>query len=82
MKMGDKLLKALSKRYEPRSTIDQRFGRYDLTFRTDEDGNPTTLFIGNRRPDGKISGNRFSRVLLRDQDGRVIKDHWDAKGST
>jgi hypothetical protein len=27
MKIGDKLLKELSKRYEPESTIDKRFGR-------------------------------------------------------
>lgn len=82
MKIGDKLLKELSKRYEPESTVDTKFGRYDLTFRTDHEGNPTTLFIGTRQSDGKISGNRFARVLLRDKEGRITKDHWDAKGRT
>ncbi|MCF0069146.1 hypothetical protein LZD49_01600 [Dyadobacter sp. CY261] len=82
MKIGDKLLKELSKRYGPDSTIDKKFGRYDLTFRTDADGNPVTLFIGNRDVDGKINGNRFVRILIRDGNGKVVKDHWDAKGPT
>jgi hypothetical protein len=43
MKIGDKLLKELSKRYEPDSTIDKKFGRYDLTFRTDPEGNPIAV---------------------------------------
>ncbi|WP_353720454.1 hypothetical protein [Dyadobacter sp. 676] len=80
MKIGDKLLKELSKRYEPERTIDRKFGKYDLTFRTDPDGNPIVLFIGNRDRNGKISGSRFARVIVRDASGKVIKDHWDAKG--
>ncbi|SDD70355.1 hypothetical protein SAMN04487996_1025 [Dyadobacter soli] len=80
MKIGDKLLKELSKRYEPERTIDKKFGRYDLTFRTDSDGNPVTLFIGNRGANGRITGGRFTRVIVRDPSGKVLKDHWDAKG--
>jgi hypothetical protein len=80
MKIGEKLLKELSKRYEPESTIDKKFGRYDLTFRTDDQGNPILLFIGNRNADGRIKGNRFTRVIVRDPSGKVVKDHWDAKG--
>lgn len=82
MKIGDKLLKELTKRYEPDSTIDKKFGRYDLTFRTDTDGNPVMLFIGTRDADGRINGNRFTRVMVRDAEGKVVKDHWDAKGRT
>lgn len=80
MKIGDKLLKELSKRYLPDSTIDKKFGRYDLTFRTDAEGDPIMLFIGNRAPNGRIAGNRFTRVIVRDPSGKVLKDHWDAKG--
>lgn len=80
MKIGDKLLKELSKRYEPDSTIDRKFGRYDLTFRTDQEGNPISLFIGNRTPNGRVAGARFARVILRDAAGKVLKDHWDSKG--
>ncbi|ACT91630.1 hypothetical protein [Dyadobacter fermentans] len=82
MKIGDKLLKELTKRYEPDSTIDKKFGRYDLTFRTDGDGNPVMLFIGTRDAAGRINGNRFTRVTVRDAEGKVVKDHWDAKGRT
>lgn len=82
MKIGDKLLKELTKRYEPDSTIDKKFGRYDLTFRTDTDGNPVMLFIGTRDTAGRINGNRFTRVMVRDAEGKVVKDHWDAKGRT
>ncbi|MGV3601626.1 MAG: hypothetical protein ACO1N1_10505 [Dyadobacter fermentans] len=82
MKIGDKLLKELTKRYEPDSTIDKKFGRYDLTFRTDTDGNPVMLFIGTRDAAGRINGNRFTRVMVRDAEGKVVKDHWDAKGRT
>lgn len=80
MKIGDKLLKELSKCYEPESTINKKFGRYDLTFRTDADGNPIILFIGNRNAQGRIIGERFTRVMVRDPSGKVLKDHWDAKG--
>ncbi|MBO9614952.1 MAG: hypothetical protein J7619_19770 [Dyadobacter sp.] len=80
MKIGDKLLKELSRRYEPESTIDKKFGRYDLTFRTDADGNPTMLFIGSRNAQGRIVGERFARVMVRDPSGTLLKDHWDAKG--
>jgi hypothetical protein len=82
MKIGDKLLKELSKRYEPDSTIDKKFGRYDLTFRTDPEGYPIALFIGNRTSNGRIAGTRFTRVIVRDAAGKVLKDHWDAKGSS
>lgn len=80
MKIGDKLLKELSKHYEPDSTIDKKFGRYDLTFRTDGEGNPVMLLIGTRNANGRIAGDRFTRVVVRDQSGKVLKDHWDAKG--
>ncbi|MGG7663854.1 hypothetical protein [Dyadobacter sp. BHUBP1] len=80
MKIGDKLLKELSKRYEPESTVDKKFGKYDLTFRTDKEGNPVMLFIGHRNENGRITGDRFTTVIARDPAGKVIKDHWDAKG--
>jgi hypothetical protein len=80
MKIGDKLLKVLSKRYEPDQMISKKFGRYELDFKTDHDGNPVLLFIGDRTENGRIKGHRFARVLLQDPQGNLIKDHWDAKG--
>jgi hypothetical protein len=80
MKIGDKLLKELNKKYEPSSMINKRFGRYDIAFRTSDEGDPNLLFIGKSDPEGKIHGERFSRVLIKDPAGKVIKDHWDNKG--
>jgi hypothetical protein len=80
MKIGDKLLKQLSKIYTPSATIPLQFGRYDLVIKTDDSGNPILLFIGKENEEGIIKGERFSRVLIKNPDGKVIKDHWDNKG--
>lgn len=80
MKIGDKLLKVLNKKYEPDKMICRKFERYDIRFKTDQDGNPILLFIGKLMDTGLIKGSRFSRVLIRDTSGNLIKDHWDAKG--
>jgi hypothetical protein len=82
MKVGDKLLKVLSKKYTPSTMVNKKFGRYDLAFKTDEDGNPILLFIGQLDKDDQIKGERFSRVMVRDKEGKLIKDHWDNKGKT
>jgi hypothetical protein len=73
-------LKVLSKTYAPDKMIDQRFGRYDLAFKTDEAGRPVLLFMGKADEEGKIKGERFARRLQMGQDGKIIKDHWDNKG--
>lgn len=80
MKIGEKLLKELNKKYEPDRMVNKKFGRYDLAFKTDDEGNPILLFIGNENEEGKITGHRFGRVLIKDKEGKVIKDHWDNKG--
>jgi hypothetical protein len=82
MKIGEKLLKVLSKKYTPDQMINQKFERYDIGFKTDDEGNPILLFIGTLDQDGKIKGERFARRLVRDQNGGILKDHWDAKGKT
>ena len=82
MKIGAKLLKVLSKKYTPDQMITQKFERYDISFKTDADGNPILLFIGTLDHEGKIKGERFARRLVYDQNGAVLKDHWDAKGKT
>ena len=60
--------------------IHMSFRGNDLAFQTDADGNPILLFIGKIAADGRIHGDRYSRVLKADRNGRVIKDHWDRKG--
>ena len=80
MKLGEPLLKLLAKKYEPSSTIDLVFHRYDLGIRTDADGNPVQLFLGKRNEQGNVVGDRYARTLKYDRDGRLIRDHWERKG--
>ena len=40
-----------------------KFRGNDITFKTDEKGNPVLLFIGKANAEGKIKGNRYTRVL-------------------
>ncbi|PST82779.1 hypothetical protein C7T94_09035 [Pedobacter yulinensis] len=80
MTLKTPLLKLLEKTYEPETIVDLQFARYDLSFKTDEDGRAILLFIGKRGPTGKIRGERFRRVRQADAHGRVIKDYWERKG--
>jgi hypothetical protein len=82
MKLSEPLLLKLSKRYEPSRMIEMKFRGKDLSFKTDEEGNPVLLFIGKAMPDGKIKGERYTRTLIRNAEGFFIKDHWDLKGKT
>lgn len=80
MKVGAELLSVLAKTYAPGELIRQRFGRYDLAFKTDEQGLPILLFMGKADADGNIKGKRFARRIQTGKDGKIIKDHWDNKG--
>lgn len=80
MKMGENLLKQLQKKYEPDTMVHRRFRGYDLAMKTDEEGNPILLFIGTADEQGVIKGDRYARRLLKDEQGHVLKDHWDYKG--
>jgi hypothetical protein len=80
MKIGSPLLKILNKNYQPSSLHELKFGRYDLALKTDDLGRPTLLFIGHKNAAGKIEGERFTRRIVADGEGNVIKDHWDNKG--
>lgn len=78
--LGAPVLKILSKTYEPFTMVEITFKRYDLAFKTDAEGRPILLFMGKKDEKGKINGGRFSRRLVIDQEGKVLKDHWDYKG--
>lgn len=80
MKIGERLLKQLNKTYEPSTLVAFRFGHYDVATKTDEVGNPMLLFIGQADERGIIKGDQFTRRLLKDANGVVVKDHWDYKG--
>ncbi len=80
MKIGDALLKKLNKKYQPSTMVNLKFNGYDVAMKTDEEGNPLLLFIGEADDQGMIKGDRFARRLLKDVNGALVKDHWDYKG--
>lgn len=82
MGLSDGLERKLKKRYEPLSLIESEYQGLDLAFKTDDQGNPVLLFIGRKISQGKIKGQRYTRILKTDVNGKVIKDHWDLKGTT
>ncbi|MVN92965.1 hypothetical protein [Mucilaginibacter aquatilis] len=80
MKIGKELQKILDKTYAPLSTIERSMGRYDLRFDTDQIGRPILLFAGKANAQGRIVGERFTRRIVTNEVGNVIKDHWDNQG--
>jgi hypothetical protein len=82
MALGPAILKILSKQYAPSAFVEKRFARYDLGFKTDEEGNPILLFMGTKDSSGKIRGRRYARRFVKAADGKIVKDHWDDKGVT
>ena len=78
--LKEPILKILNKTYEPDTMVEVKFKRYDLAFKTDKDGRPILLFMGEKDDTGKISGERYARRLVKNPDGTLLKDHWDHKG--
>jgi hypothetical protein len=82
MSLGPDLVKKISLKYEPSAMVPIRFRNYDILLRTDEKGNAVQLFIGKATEDGRIKGERYARIMKFDNEGKLIKDHWDRKGKT
>ena len=80
MKFNDAILKILNKKYDPDTMIDLRYKTYDLSLKIDKDGNAILLFMGKRNEQGVVKGERYARTLKYNQDGTVLKDHWELKG--
>jgi len=80
MDLKEPILKLLAKQYEPSVLVETTFKRYDLAFKTDEEGRPILLFLGKRDEHGVIKGERYARRLKVDPNGKIIKDHWEHKG--
>lgn len=80
MALGNDLQKKLSQKFEPSSTVDMKFKGYDLSIKTDSEGNAILIFIGKRTAEGIIKGERYARTLKADREGKIIKDHWELKG--
>ncbi|MCC9167090.1 hypothetical protein [Pontibacter harenae] len=81
MALQAKLETKLSKTYPPKATIDDTYSGKDITFVTNEHGEPITLFIGKRQQDGAILGERYVRRIVRKPDSNdILKSHWELKG--
>jgi hypothetical protein len=80
MNLNEGLIKKLRQKYEPSSMVQIRFRSQDIALQTDLEGNPIKAFIGKLDENGIIRGDRYSRVMIKDRNGNVIKDHWDRKG--
>ncbi|WP_201982007.1 hypothetical protein [Hymenobacter rubidus] len=81
MPLHPELHKKLSKTFEPKTSFDDVFKGYDITFVTNEHGEPVTLYFGKRRPDGRIVGERFTRTIKRVPGSMEVKSsHWDNQG--
>ena len=80
MSLGADLQLKLRKKYEPSALVHLTFRGKDLAVQTDHEGNPVTLYIGKFTAEGRIKGQRYARTLKADQQGKIIKDHWDLKG--
>ena len=80
MKLGPQILKILEKKYESESMVYTTFNSHDLAFKTDSEGNPVLLFLGKKNEKGQVKGLRYSRTLMKNTVGEVIKDHWELKG--
>ena len=81
MPLSPKLEKILNKTYAPQERYDDKFMGNDISYITNELGEPITLFIGKRREDGNIAGERYVRKIVRKPGSDEIqKSHWDLKG--
>jgi|GEM_PF-1828858 hypothetical protein len=78
--IGKDLEAKLNKRYTASSRIDTSFKGNDLTFYTNELGEPVTLFIGSRKADGSIAGECYVRRIKERDETKITKSHWDNKG--
>lgn len=80
MALSEDLQKKLSKKFEISSMLEMKYKGYDLSLKTDEEGNAVLLFIGKRNEQGTIKGERYARTLKKDKEGKIFKDHWELKG--
>ncbi|MGZ5255939.1 MAG: hypothetical protein ACXWB9_10915 [Flavisolibacter sp.] len=79
MKLAERLVKLINRKYEPETMVKLRFGHQDIALRTDKEGNAVQMFIG-REKGGVIRGDRYSRTMISDRSGQPLKDYWERKG--
>lgn len=80
MAIGEDLLKRLNRSYQPSTLIHFHYRTNDVAIQTDADGRAIRAFIGKLKEDGLIKGDRYARTIVKDRDGKVVKDYWERKG--
>ena len=80
MPLNDQLIKKLLGKYEPVSTVYMTFRGKDIALKTDNEGNPVQLSIGEMQENGQIKGERYVRNIIKDKKGMIINDNWEEKG--
>lgn len=80
MALSDDIIKKLNRKFEPSVTTQFRYRTNDVVVQSDDEGNAIRMFIGKANEEGKIKGERYRRVLKKDKEGNIIKDHWERKG--
>ncbi len=80
MALSEDLQKKLAKKFEPLSMVEMKYKGYDLSFKTDTEGDAVLLFIGKKTEKGTVVGERYARTLIKDRQGNLFKDHWELKG--
>jgi hypothetical protein len=74
------LMDKLNKRYGIHSRIDDVFKGNDITFFTNEFGEPVTLYIGKRMEGGYIKGECYFRRIKKREGDMIKESHWDRQG--
>ena len=80
MALSDDILKKLQRKFEPSSTTPFCYHSVDIVVQSDEHGNAIRIFIGKANDKGVVKDDRYSRILKKDKEGNIIKDHWERKG--
>jgi hypothetical protein len=78
--LGKTLEKLMNKIYKPSARIDASLRGKDITFFTNENGEPMKLFLGRRKDNGEITGDMYTRKVKKVEDGKIKESHWDNKG--
>jgi len=60
MALTEGLIKKLRQQYQPHSTIELSFRGKDISIITDKEGNAMQLFIGKRKENGMVKGERYT----------------------
>lgn len=80
MSLSDDLIKKLKRKFEPLTITQFRYRTSDIVVQSDDEGNAIRVFIGRADQEGIVKGDRYSRTLKKDEEGKIIKDHWEKKG--